>query len=803
MLIGMLIAMIVVLAAGCAVLVIVVGRLRRQRDQREAQIQRFTRLLCHLYKMRDAVLFVRRDGACANVGQPPGMKAERSCEERLPAAERPTFRKLLAEALEQGESRDLRYFEGGRWVEVAIFPLEIDAAEPIALVFMRDVTAQERALESMRQLANRNNAILRSSMDGFFVVGEDYRFIEVNDAFCRMTGYSGQELLRMKISDLEVRHQATGGVPSHTRTGLHQFPTAHRHKDGHIIYLEISVNVHHNDGRKILVGFARDVTGRKRAQEEFARLSRQHRLILDSADEGIFGIDRDGLATFVNPAAARWLGSRGGELIGRSMHPVICGADCLAGETAAGGCRLEPSLARGSHQRQVEGVFRRADGGSFPAEFSVTPIYEGTTVIGAVVVFRDTTERKRAEEQRRALEQHVQQAQKLESLGLLAGGIAHDLNNMLVGILGNACLAQEQLADTPRVDERLQRIIGACERASKVISQILAYSGQVSCDPGPLEINGFVHDMAELMRPGVPKNITLETETHGEPLMTLADAGQLQQVVSNLIVNAAEAIGDDPGQIRLRTAPREIVADEVVHLPGGQHAEVGLYVALMVEDTGCGIPSAKLERIFEPFYSQKGPGRGLGLAAMHGIVRAHDGAVLVESKLGEGTRFTVLLPARPELVIADSEPAPAEPASAAAGTTILVIDDEEDIREVVQDILESRSLEVLTAVSGEEGVEVFEQHADRIALVLLDMTMPGMSGAEVLARIRQIRPAARVIIASGYTESNLTAELGDNRPAAFLRKPFTLSALLSSVQSVLDGSAVASSDAASRAATAE
>src|SRR5690606_9789360 len=193
-----------------------------------------------------------------------------------------------------------------------------------------------------------------------FVVNENYDFIEVNDAFCRMTGFSGEELLGMKISDLEVRDQPSGGVPSHTRTGLHHFPTAHRHKTGRVVHLEISVNVHHTDDRKILVGFARDVTERKRAQEEFARLSRQHRLILDSTAEGIFGVDRSGAATFVNPAAARLLGMRAAELIGRPAHEFMCDGSHEGPGGAREACWLSQALNSGGSVRQAEGSFVRA-----------------------------------------------------------------------------------------------------------------------------------------------------------------------------------------------------------------------------------------------------------------------------------------------------------------------------------------------------------------------------------------------------------------------------------------------------------
>jgi PAS domain S-box-containing protein len=763
----------------------VILRLRRaliERDQLFRRSQRVEALVRSLEHSDDPVHVVDTAGRCVGLD----ISTETSPKlltARLPAEARDRFSRRLAAAFEAMSVERMRVADGDRWLEVMIQPLRPSpSAPPVAIVQFHDSTEHERGQERLRKLANRSNAILRSSMDGFFVVGEDYSFVEVNDAFCRMTGYTGDELLAMKISDLEVRGQVSGGVPSHTRTGLHQFPTAHRHKNGQVIYLEISINVHHNDDGKVLVGFARDVTERKRAQEDFARLSRQHRLILDSAIEGIFGVDAQGVATFVNPAAAHLLDLRAGDLIGTSMHTRVCGAPDRCDDVAVNACRFAVALQSGRSLHHAEGSFRR-DADEFPVEYSMTPIYENTNVVGAVVVFRDVTERKRAEQERRALEEHVQQTQRLESLGLLAGGIAHDLNNMLVGILGNACLAQEQLCDTEGVGQRLQRIIGACERGSKTIAQILAYSGHITCDPAPLDANAFVDDLVELMRPNVSDAIELIAVTADDLPTIDADAGQLQQVLSNLIVNAAEAIGDRRGHIAIRTSRRFVDEQEAAHGITGQEIDAGEYVVLAVSDDGSGIAPERLPRIFEPFFSEKGAGRGLGLAAMLGIVGAHDGAVHVDSVVGRGTVFSVFLPALPDAPTLPAALVPAAPAVTDA--TILVIDDDDDVRDVLRDTLESRELTVLTASGGAEGVELFEHRADEIDAVLLDMTMPGMSGDEVFRRITQLRPHTRVIIASGYTETSIAEQLGDGRPAAFLQKPFTSQALMECVHSVL------------------
>jgi PAS domain S-box-containing protein len=581
-----------------------------------------------------------------------------------------------------------------------------------------------------------------------------------------------------------VDEHANGGVPSHTRTGLHHFPTAHRHKDGHLVHLEISVNVLHDAGDKILVGFARDVTERKRAEEALARLTREQKLILDSAAEGITGLDYQGNITFINPAAARFLGASAGELIGRSAHQIFCRSDRSLASCDTPNCPICTVLKDGRGSRAMDGEFARADGTCFPVECSITSMQAGPNVIGAVLVFKDITKQRRAEEERRSLEAQIQQGQKLESLGLLAGGIAHDLNNMLAGIQGNACLALSEVSDERSVQDRLQRIVGVCERASKVIRQILAYAGHVTCDASPLSLNELVEDMKEFMRAAVPKTISLDTKLEPELPTVQADSGQLQQMLASLLVNAVEAIGEATGRITLSTDRAQLSEADIKREFPAQNLSPGQYACLHVQDTGRGMSAETVQRVFEPFFSQKGVGRGLGLAAMHGVVRAHRGGIRVESELGKGTRFTVVFPALEDAVATEGAQQPQ--ARLAAGSTVLVIDDEYEVRDVIKDMLAGRGLQVLTAADGTRGIEVFKQHAEAIDVVLLDMAMPGRSGEEVLQEILTVRPDAKVIVSSGFIEESFPTRFAGAKPAAFLHKPFTTDALMESINGVLE-----------------
>ena len=275
----------------------------------------------------------------------------------------------------------------------------------------------------------------------------------------------------------------------------------------------------------------------------------------------------------------------------------------------------------------------------------------------------------------------------------------------------------------------------------------------------------------------------LETRLESDLPNTEADSGQLQQVITNLLINAIEAIGDKPGRIDMVTDFIQLHDDDIRTLFQGQDLSPGRYISLQVSDNGCGMTPDTLQRIFEPFYSQKGAGRGLGLAAIRGIIRAHRGGITVESTMGEGTRFTILLPAlqRPAL-----EPLPAKPQTRLrSGTTVLVIDDETEVREVVRDMLSARGMEVLTAKDGFEALALYKKQSAVIDVILLDMAMPGMNGDEVLRHILEIQPDARVIVSSGFIEENIAAQFGNSKPAGFLYKPFTPDSLMERIGGVL------------------
>ncbi len=752
--------------------------------------------------------------------------------------------------------------------------------------------AQEQRLHELEALAARNAAILQSAMDGFFVLGEDYRFREVNEAFCGMVGYSAEELLGMKMTDLEVSTPVRDGSSgAYWRTGLHHFATAHRHKDGHIVQLESCVVVLRDGSSKILVGFSRDVTERCRAEQALRDSESQYRNLVETSRDLIWSLDLQGRWTFVNNAARTIYGCDPDEMLGRSMlefvlpgqreharqvlDELVAGVPRFRFETEhvrqngtvvflsinalpirddygsvigitgtatdltarrqaeerlqAANSRFESLVARmplgyivwstdfrvlewnpaassifgysrdeavGCHATElivppdtrdkfdemcralVSGVpdtgtilaSRRRDGERINCEWLSTVLPDATGGIhGVVTLVRDVSERER-------LEAQLRQSQRLESLGVLAGGVAHDFNNLLVGIMGNASLAMEKLSAGSPLKLLLERVVNAGRRATDLTKRMLAYAGRATCDVQIMDLNALVQEMADFAIAAVPKKIALHINTQRDLPLVKADSSQVQQVIMNLLINAAEAIGEAGGDVSVATWAEELSASRVAREFGNQRITNGQYVGLEVRDSGCGMSPETLSRIFDPFFTTKFAGRGLGLSAILGIVRAHHGAITVSSKLGAGTVFRVYLPAA--AVPAAAAPAEKKGHGLPRGSTVLVIDDEEEIRDVVEAVLGSRGIEVLSAADGRQGLEIFRAHATHIDAVLLDMNMPGMSGEAVFQELLAIRPDAKVILSTGYSEQEAATRFAHSSLAGFVHKPYTASGLV-------------------------
>ncbi len=512
---------------------------------------------------------------------------------------------------------------------------------------------------------------------------------------------------------------------------------------------------------------------RRRAEAERAEMAESLHLLLESTGEGVVGEDREGRCVFVNRAAVELLRCSREQLLGRDLHAAIHHSRPDGSPYPPEACPIRTVLRTAEPRRGRDETFIRPDGTTFAVEYSAHPIRRDGRTEGVVLTFADISERKRSEE-------NLLQTAKLESLGVLAGGIAHDFNNILTGILGNTSIVLEALPKTDPNRGLLSEVVSAGERAADLTRQMLAFAGKGQFVVEPVDLSKAIQDIGELLAATLPKTARLRMHLGAHLPSVEADSRQIQQLVFNLVLNAGEAVGDRPGQVTIETGVRDLPKGAPSEPPFGRAAP-GRYVFAAVQDTGAGMDAATRTRIFDPFFSTKFTGRGLGLAAAMGIARAHHGSIRVETEPGKGSRFELLLPALRQQAI----PMPPATTNVAAARTILVVDDEEIVRHTTQAMLERKGFRVLVAENGQQGVEVVRERAPEISLVLLDMTMPVMSGEEAARFMRAIQHDIPILVSSGYNENDVARRFSGIRVAGYLRKPFTSAALMERIHAVL------------------
>ena len=471
--------------------------------------------------------------------------------------------------------------------------------------------------------------------------------------------------------------------------------------------------------------------------------------------------------------------------------------------------RIAALYTKDADAEWIESRFQRADGSPLPVEVTASRINWRGEPAG-LVVFNDISRRKQAERERLALEQRVQDAQRTQSLAVLAGGVAHDFNNLLVGILGNADLALRGLPAQAAIRPKLEGIELAARRAADLAQQMLAYSGKGRFVIDQLDLRQLLEESAHLVEAALPRKVLIRYELTEQAATVRADATQIRQVVLNLVTNAAEALGDEDGEIRLATGVICCKQMEPCASMPGQDVEPGMYAFIEVADNGSGMDEATRRRIFEPFFTTKFTGRGLGLAAVVGIVKGHGGAINVQSEPGEGTRqhhsrelvavdvdTLALTGLRILATDADAKPEAGPPLRAQAVSaapaairsdhqgTILLVDDEETVREVASAMLEHLGCRVITAEDGARALELFAQHAPEISCVLLDLSMPHMDGRETYTRLRALQPDLRVVLSSGFNEQHAVRRFAHTGLAGFVQKPYQVATLAAAIESAL------------------
>ncbi|NCC25505.1 MAG: PAS domain S-box protein [Deltaproteobacteria bacterium] len=621
--------------------------------------------------------------------------------------------------------------------------------------------------------------ILMNAPIGVFASTPSGSFVSVNPAFARMFGYDSPESMIRSVTDIgrqiyaDPKNRETFKALLQMNGKVDNYECRFCRVDGTEFWGAIHAKQIQGDGKDVgnYYGFVMDITQRK--QDEEALLLTQ--FAMDRAPDSILWVDADGKIAYANDAAYFSLGYSQEELLGAEIFDI---------DPEFPPERWEQHKADLKKQKRMtfEGLHRTKDGRFFPVEVTTNYIeYKGRFL--GIAFDRDVTERKRAEEERRKLQAQLAHAQKMESLGTLAGGVAHDFNNLLQAMTGHVQLLQKDVSETSVVADRLKKMEKSIGRAAQLVKQMLFFSRKSEAWKQPIDLNREVDETVTMLKRTIPRMVDIEAHLDSSLWLINADPTQVEQVLLNLGSNAADAMPDG-GKLIIETSNATLDADFTrVHLD----AEPGEYVLLSVTDTGIGMDSQILDHAFDPFFTTKeiGKGTGLGLASVYGIVKDHNGHILCYSEPGQGTVFKVYWPALHG--VAECRPREAlETSAPLTGTeTILVVDDEFDVRELTVEGLQACGYTVLAAASGEEAIILYAEKGSSIDVVIMDLGMPGMGGQRCLQELIRMNPTVKVIIASGYTANDSgknALALGAER---FISKPFQLRELAAVVREIL------------------
>jgi len=534
--------------------------------------------------------------------------------------------------------------------------------------------------------------------------------------------------------------------------------------------LEINSSLIMRNGKPVATnGIARDITQRKKAEGQLALLIQA----IDASHESIMVLDADGIIEFANPSTAA--------LYQKSLDQIIGISAAILRGGSAGDDIYNDIISTVKHGNTWCGemLFHTGDHDEHLIARRISPIMdENGHVHHQICIDRDITEAKQ-----RSLQ--LEHTQRLESMGILAGGIAHDFNNLLTAIMGNAAMAERGLDANRNIRIHLSNITASSRRAADLCKQMLAYSGKGRFIITAINIPELIREMTRLMEVSIGKQITLRYALNENLPLVDADSAQIQQVILNLITNANEAIGEANGEIVFSTGIMQAGSAYLNATLTNETLPKGAYIYIEVADSGCGMDNKTIEKMFDPFFTTKFTGRGLGMSAVLGIVRAHHGAIRVKSQPGKGTTFRILLPVSDTDRYAQNvEQAVATPAIQCKGT-VLIVDDEALIREVANAMLADIGFDILEAVDGEEAVACYRQRQSEISAVLLDMTMPKMDGKTCFAELKKINPDVRVLLSSGYSEQDMNKLFAGHTPTGFIQKPYMPESLQQKMEEIL------------------
>ena len=688
--------------------------------------------------------------------------------------------RLLEEIRTAGALRDvelrMRGHNGDLLVlRAAFYLLRTNGAERVVAVFT-DRTTSSRSEEALRLSEQRFATIFRESPVALAVSEfETGRFVDVNLALLRMMRGTSFDQMVGRTS-VEIGMISAADRRNEIVAQLRRAPRAegilvpmHR-LDGEPFSAELALSSYVADGKRFLLTSIVDVTQRIRSEDDLRHAEQQYRELVEGVRDVVFSMTPKGILTSLNPAFERITGLPAADWIGRSFVALLHPDD-----VARAGDEYREALA-GRHDSSPPLRFRTATAEYRLLDVEVTAHMEGDCLASVMGIARDVSERV-------LLENEFRHAQKMEAVGHLAGGIAHDFNNLLTVILGCGSLALETLAADAPSRQDVQEIVAAAQRAADLTRQLLAFSRRQLLEPKTLDLNEVVAGIEKMLRRLLGEHIALITNPGLRLNAVQADPGQLEQVIANLVVNARDAM---PSGGSLTMSTRNVTTDEAfVHKHPG--TSKGRWVRLTVTDTGTGMTPEAKSRLFEPFFTTKEPGKGtgLGLATTYGIIAQSRGFIVVNSELGRGSSFEIYLPALATPVRPERDRASI--ATPLGGReTVLLVEDNQPLRNLVEQILNTSGYRVLTADNGASALVVFRDHAAPIDLLLTDLVMPELGGRALADHLLRDQPSLKIIYMTGYVDDAADLRGLQEHSALLLRKPFSPPALLQKVRELLD-----------------
>jgi len=643
-----------------------------------------------------------------------------------------------------------------------------------------DITERKHLELRLHEGAARYRNIVENLSQAYYEADQRSIFRYGNPGIFLVSGYSEEELVGISAFRMVAKeHRAK--VSETYKQWVKEQPSEMfleflvQKKNGEKFWVEQTTHFEYdNSGQFIKASnVLKNIHERKLAEEKLRDSENTFRGILNSIDEAVYIQDDEGRFLDVNMGAEKLYGYERHEFLGRTAEFLSAPG---RNDLAALGKNFEKVLAGDAQAFEFWGVAK--NGRTFLKEVHLYPgDYFGVKCI--IAVAQDISERK-------ATEQLLRDMQRRESIGVMSGGIAHDFNNLLGSMMGNISLAQSRLFENHPAISNLKNALSAAERAARLTQQLLAYSGKGKFQVRTIDVGNVIREHVSLFMLSLPKNVKLVTNLPPSPVYINGDPGQIEQIVMNMIINGGEAIGHKQGVVTITLTSATMGSDGL--LPSGWISNTvlsaGNYLLLEITDNGIGMSRETISRIFDPFFTTKFTGRGLGLSAVLGIIQGHKGDIMVESTEGTGTTFRIVLPVSPE-PMPEGETASAVKSNEAGSTAILIIDDEEEIATMAQEILEAGNYTAFIELNPIMGIECYRRRRSEIGLVLLDMTMPEMSGKEVIDALRAIDPKVKIIISSGYSEDEVDKKIGRAKVSGFIQKPYHMKSLLSIVESVM------------------